>query len=73
MNFFINTHKEDKEFSLQTEHIAKALDGGIPVRAHAHRADDILTAIRLRDEFHLDLVIMAIVAIRVDGVLSLSP
>lgn len=48
---------EDREFSLQMEHIAKALDGGIPVRAHAHRADDILTAIRLRDEFHLDLVV----------------
>ncbi len=54
---YLKKNEEDKEFSLQTEHIAKALDGGIPVRTHAHRADDILTAIRLRDEFHLDLVI----------------
>ena len=54
---YLNKSKEDREFSLQTEHIAKALDGGIPVRAHAHRADDIMTAIRLRDEFHLDLVV----------------
>lgn len=54
---YLKKSDEDKEFSLQTEHIAKALDGGIPVRAHAHRADDIMTAIRLRDEFHLDLVI----------------
>lgn len=54
---YLNKSEEDKEFSLQTEHIARALDGGIPVRAHAHRADDIMTAIRLRDEFHLDLVI----------------
>ena len=54
---YLKKNEEDKEFSLQAEHIAKALDGGIPVRAHAHRADDILTAIRLRDEFHLDLVI----------------
>lgn len=54
---YINKSEEDKEFSLQTEHIAKALDGGIPVRAHAHRADDIMTAIRLRDEFNLDLVV----------------
>ncbi len=54
---YLKKSEEDKEFSLQTEHIAKALDGGIPVRAHAHRADDILTAIRLRDEFHLDLVV----------------
>ncbi|MBR2627512.1 MAG: amidohydrolase [Peptococcaceae bacterium] len=54
---YLNKSEEDREFSLQTEHIAKALDGGIPVRAHAHRADDIMTAIRLRDEFHLDLVV----------------
>ena len=54
---YLKKSEEDREFSLQTEHIAKALDGGIPVRAHAHRADDILTAIRLRDEFNLDLVV----------------
>lgn len=54
---YIKKSDEDREFSLQTEHIAKALDGGIPVRAHAHRADDIMTAIRLRDEFNLDLVV----------------
>lgn len=54
---YLKKSEDDKEFSLQTENIVKALDGGIPVRAHAHRADDILTAIRLRDEFHLDLVV----------------
>lgn len=54
---YMQKSPEDREFSLQSEHIAKALDGGIPVRAHAHRADDIMTAIRLRDEFHLDLVV----------------
>ena len=54
---YLKKSEEDREFSLQTEHIAKALDGGIPVRAHAHRADDIMTAIRLRDEFQLDLVV----------------
>ena len=54
---YLKKSEEDREFSLQTEHIAKALDGGIPVRAHAHRADDIMTAIRLRDKFHLDLVV----------------
>ena len=53
---YLKKSEEDREFSLQTEHIAKALDGGIPVRAHAHRADDIMTAIRLRDDFHLELV-----------------
>ncbi len=54
---YLKKSEEDREFSLQTEHIAKALDGGIPVRAHAHRADDIMTAIRLRDEFNLNLVV----------------
>ena len=54
---YISKNDDDKEFSLQSEHIAKALTGGIPVRAHAHRTDDIMTAIRLRDEFDLDLVI----------------
>ena len=54
---YISKNDDDKEFSLQSEHIAKALNGGIPVRAHAHRADDIMTAIRLRDEFDLELVI----------------
>lgn len=54
---YLKKSEEDREFSLQTEHIAKALDGGIPVRAHAHRADDIMTAIRLRDEFKLNLVV----------------
>ena len=54
---YLKKSDEDREFNLQTEHIAKALEGGIPVRAHAHRADDIMTAIRLRDEFQLDLVV----------------
>lgn len=54
---YMKKSDEDREFNLQTEHIAKALEGGIPVRAHAHRADDIMTAIRLRDEFQLDLVV----------------
>ncbi|OZM57060.1 amidohydrolase [Lottiidibacillus patelloidae] len=35
--------------------IKKALNKEIPVRVHAHRADDILTAVRFADEFDLDL------------------
>ena len=49
--------KKDHERDLKKEHIAWALQRKIPVRAHAHRADDIMTAIRLRDEFNLDMVI----------------
>ncbi len=33
------------------------LSGEIPVKAHAHRADDILTAIRIAKEFHVDMTI----------------
>ena len=35
--------------------IVKALKKEIPVRIHAHRADDILSAIRFAEEFDLDL------------------
>ncbi|UOY94563.1 amidohydrolase [Ectobacillus sp. JY-23] len=35
--------------------LIQALNREIPVRIHAHRADDILSAVRLADEFDLDL------------------
>jgi imidazolonepropionase-like amidohydrolase len=35
----------------------KVLTREIPLRAHAHRADDIMTAVRIASEFNLDLVI----------------
>ncbi len=40
--------------NLGKEVIAAALDGSLPVKIHAHRADDILTAIRVGREFGLD-------------------
>ncbi len=33
------------------------LENKIPIKAHAHRADDIMTAIRIAKEFHLDLTL----------------
>jgi imidazolonepropionase-like amidohydrolase len=45
------THPED----LRTAPIVRALKREIPVRIHAHRADDIISAIRFAEEFHLDL------------------
>jgi len=42
---------------LQHEALLRVLDGEIPVRNHAHRADDIRTAIRLSEEFGYRLVI----------------
>ncbi|ARI78277.1 amidohydrolase [Halobacillus mangrovi] len=40
---------------LRVRPIIQALNKEIPVRIHAHRADDIITAIRFADEFDLDL------------------
>ncbi|MFB1080911.1 amidohydrolase [Jeotgalibacillus sp. JSM ZJ347] len=40
---------------LRLSALQKALNREIPVRIHAHRADDIVTAIRLAEEFDLDL------------------
>lgn len=42
---------------LRMEAIALSLARRVPMRAHAHRADDILTAIRIAEEFNLDLVV----------------
>jgi imidazolonepropionase-like amidohydrolase len=46
------------ERDLGKETIAKVLKREIPVFAHAHRADDITTIIRIADEFNLDLAIV---------------
>ncbi|MDX2344383.1 MAG: amidohydrolase [Acidimicrobiia bacterium] len=45
------------QLDLGKEMLLKVLDGEIPVRNHAHRMDDIRTAIRLADEFGYRLVI----------------
>ncbi|MBR3843262.1 MAG: amidohydrolase [Christensenellaceae bacterium] len=40
--------------SLKNEILVKALNKEIPVKFHAHRADDIMTAIRIAKEFDLE-------------------
>jgi imidazolonepropionase-like amidohydrolase len=45
------------ERDLRMEIICDALDRRFPLRAHAHRADDIMTAIRIAREFDVDIVI----------------
>jgi imidazolonepropionase-like amidohydrolase len=42
---------------LKMEALLPVLDGTMPVLARAHRVDDILTAVRLADEFHLRLIL----------------
>jgi imidazolonepropionase-like amidohydrolase len=45
------------ERDLKMEALLPALQGKMPVFARAHRVDDILTAVRLADEFKLRLII----------------
>mgnify|MGYP000874521318 CR=1 FL=1 len=43
---------------LKLEVFTNVLDHKIPLVAHAHRADDIITAIRIANEFNLQLIII---------------
>lgn len=45
------------ERDLKMEVFVRVLKREIPVRAHAHRADDIMTALRIAKEFNLDISI----------------
>ncbi len=45
------------ERDLKMESMVKVLKKEMPLRAHAHRADDIMTAVRIAREFAVDLVI----------------
>ncbi|MGI6283742.1 MULTISPECIES: amidohydrolase [Caproicibacterium] len=49
---------EPPEFDMKAEALLPALRGETEVHFHAHRADDIFTAIRIGKEFHLDYVII---------------
>jgi imidazolonepropionase-like amidohydrolase len=56
-------YERDKEncdkpdYDMKMEALLKVLNGEIPLKAHAHRADDILTAIRIAKEFGLRITI----------------
>lgn len=52
--FYQARHSSQPE-DLRTAPIIMALNREIPVRIHAHRADDIITALRFAEEFNLDL------------------
>lgn len=57
----LQTAEKDQEKApdrdLKMEALVEVLKGNIPLRAHAHRADDILTAIRIAEEFKLKIII----------------
>jgi len=53
----IKKKKKDTPRDLKLEALIPVIEGRLPARVHAHRADDIATAIRIADEFKLKLVI----------------
>ncbi len=48
-------NREDEDF--RYECWLPVFEGEIPMKAHVHRADDIQTAIRIAEEFHLDITL----------------
>jgi len=57
-DYLKDKEENDKpEFDMRLEAIIPALKRELIVKVHAHRADDILTAIRIAKEFNLDITI----------------
>ncbi|MDD2717639.1 MAG: amidohydrolase [Candidatus Wallbacteria bacterium] len=54
-----NHKKKDKDFDpdFKMECLIPVIEGRLPVRMHAHRSDDIVTAVRIAKEFNLRLSI----------------
>lgn len=59
----VNLYLEDEEnndkpeYDIRMNSLIKVLNKEIPFKVHAHRADDIFTAIRIAKEFDLDLTL----------------
>lgn len=49
---------DEPEYDAKCEALIPVLERKIPAHFHAHRADDIFTAIRIANEFNLDLVLV---------------
>ncbi len=45
------------EFDIRLEPLVKVLNKEIPLKAHAHRTDDIFTALRIAKEFDVDITL----------------
>ncbi|MUK87701.1 amidohydrolase family protein [Ornithinibacillus sp. L9] len=52
---YINGDQNERKLDL--ENLAKVINKEIPLRVHAHRADDILTILRIKREFDIDITI----------------
>ena len=46
-----------RDRNIRFESLIPLLDGRVPMRAHAHRLEDVMAAVRIADEFKLKLVI----------------
>ena len=57
-NYKKKLEKGEAERDLKEEVLVEALRGNIAVHVHAHRADDIATAVRISKEFELRLAIV---------------
>lgn len=54
----LDSENHDKpDYDMKLESLQKVLNGELMVKAHAHRADDILTALRIAKEFDLKMTI----------------
>ncbi len=49
--------KESTDRDLKMEALGRLLKREVPLRVHAHRADDIMTAVRIAEEFGVELII----------------
>lgn len=49
---------DEPEYDAKCEALLPVVEGRLPVHFHAHRADDILTAVRIAREFHLRYVLV---------------
>lgn len=56
-DYLARAGEKDWKFDLGLEAAARVLKGEMPLRAHAHRADDIVTALRIATEFAVDVII----------------
>lgn len=50
-------NKENKERNLKLESLIPVIERALPLRVHAHRADDIATAVRIAREFDINIII----------------
>ena len=63
MNYMARLEQGEKdpdkmpERDLRLENLVRVLRREIPLRAHAHRADDMMTALRIAEEFNVRIVI----------------